>query len=385
MCRLRGGRQAASSPLNTAVSWAHAGARAAEQSTPSPSPQPVLEGPRSHGQSLPQQLCWCAMHCPEHIMISAPSITSTLPQPGPGPAPLGKDKVPPPASRGCPSAAHGTPARPWLLALPRWYREWWPQLCSPLTGALLGPRTTAKAQSTHQGPEGIQAGPACSPSWGPLLPRRLTQGNREPGGTACAAPAAGGGARPSFQKNPHGRLQSCSAPRGEMKGRGVVLEEGKGLQRPPTPGITQLFPRACRVQTPGWASPHPGRGGAPSAVPSPQRSRNPSSAAQTPAPAPCPRGQQEGCGRKAGQGPGLSCSETFLFPDVVVVATGDPTLPAAPGPSPQPLQPGFLPVRACGGMTTGVVLAAREGRRDLESAPLLGPGSLSQPISFHCL
>lgn len=164
MCRLRGGRQAASSPLNTAVSWAHAGARAAEQSTPSPSPQPVLEGPRSHGQSLPQQLCWCAMHCPEHIMISAPSITSTLPQPGPGPAPLGKDKVPPPASRGCPSAAHGTPARPWLLALPRWYREWWPQLCSPLTGALLGPRTTAKAQSTHQGPEGIQAGLPAAPA-----------------------------------------------------------------------------------------------------------------------------------------------------------------------------------------------------------------------------
>lgn len=125
------------------------------------------------------------------------------------------------------------------------------------------------------------------------------------------------------------------------------MRRGRVCRDHPTPGFTQLFPRACRVQTPGWASPHPGRGGAPSAVPSPQRSRSPSSAVHTPAPAPCPRGQQEGCGRKAGQGPGLSCSETFLFPDVVVVATGDPTLPAAPGPSPQPLQLGFLPVRAC--------------------------------------
>lgn len=77
------------------------------------------------------------------------------------------------------------------------------------------------------------------------------------------------------------------------------------------------------------------------------------------------------------------------FPDFAL-ATGAPILPtgswALPAAS---VQLAFLPVclleSACGGVTTGGILVARENRRNLESAPRQGLGtSLNQSPSTAC-
>lgn len=139
---------------------------------PAPAPSPCLRG-REAVAKLPPTALLVRHALPELLMISAPSVTSTLPQPGPGPAPWGRTKCPRQLPGAAPllPAAHLAGPGSWP-ALPRWYREWWPRLRSPLNGRPAP--SSHHSQGAKHSTRGLRAHrPACcSPSWGPLLPRR---------------------------------------------------------------------------------------------------------------------------------------------------------------------------------------------------------------------
>lgn len=180
-----------------------------------------------------------------------------------------------------------------------------------------------------------------------------------------------------------------------MKGRGVVLEWQKDLQRTSrqTPGITQLFPQGLEDPN-SWPQPPCILGEEEGPLPLflllkgpgtiPMKCRHP---CLPPAP-----GESRGveAGRLA-RGPQIfPAPSTFLAFLTSSWQQGDPTLPAGSWALPAAsAQLGFLPVcvheSACGGVTTGGGPGCQGGQERSGVSPTAGPGGQSQPISFHCL